>query len=491
MGDRARSGTSLLIHGATGDLALRMLLPSLYFLERDGLLPADLRIRALARSDLAGDAYLETVRARFATHHGSESMDEDVWSRLARRLSYHPADATDAAALARLKEEAGLAEDDVVIHYLAVAPQLYAPIVEALGAAGLAGPRARLALEKPIGEDLASARRLNAVLDRVFGEERVFRVDHYLGKETVQNLLVLRFANSLFEPLWSRAHIEQVQITIAEQLGVGERAPYYDRTGALKDMVQNHLLQLLCLVAMEPPSRLDPDAVRAEKVKVLEALRPLESDRVLKETVRGQYTAGVVAGERVPGYLEEAPGRSPDTETFVAIRAEVLNWRWRGVPFYLRTGKRLAYRYTEIFIAFRPLPHSIFPPRTSASIRPNALVIRLQPEERVTLQVMSKVPGLAHEGINLREVSLDLSLTETFRNYRRRIAYERLLLDLLAGDATLFVRRDEVEAAWRWIDGIYAGWRTVGMAPRPYPAGSWGPAAAIALTERHGHSWHE
>ncbi len=481
----------LILYGATGDLAQRMLLPSLYFLERDGLLPERLRILAVARTRMAGADFLTAAAARLAEHHGADQLEERPWKRLADRITYHAADAADAGALAAMAEAAEVGRQDEVVHYLAVAPRLYAPIVAAIGGAGLAGPGARLALEKPIGEDLASARALNDAVERVFSEDRVFRVDHYLGKETVQNLLVLRFANSLFEPLWSRAHVEQVQITIAEQVGVGDRADYYDRAGALKDMVQNHLLQLLCLVAMEPPSRLDPDAVRAEKVKVLRALEPFDSARVQRDTVRGRYVAGVVAGEKVPGYLDEAPSRNPDTETFVAIRAGVANWRWAGVPFYLRTGKRLAYRYTEIFIAFRELPHSIFAPETSAGIRPNALVIRLQPEERVTLQVMSKVPGLGHEGVNLREVALDLSLTEAFRNYRRRIAYERLLLDLLAGDATLFVRRDEVEAAWEWIDGIRAGWQAVGMAPKPYPAGSWGPAAAIALTERHGHSWHE
>lgn len=481
----------LVLYGATGDLAQRMLLASLYFLERDRLLPDDLRILATARTNQKTAEFLRSSRERLALHHGETVIEEKDWERFARRLSYHPLDATDAAALARLGDDVPALKEVQTVHYLSVAPHLYAPIVEALGEAGLAHPHARLAMEKPIGEDGESARRLNETVARVFAENRVFRVDHYLGKETVQNLIALRFANSLFEPIWSRAHIEQVQITIAEQLGVGDRAAYYDQAGALKDMVQNHLLQLVSLVAMESPARFDPDAVRDEKVKVLRALKSFDRASVTADTVTGQYGAGVIEGERVPAYLEEAPGRNPQTETFVAIRTEVMNWRWRGVPFYLRTGKRLAYRYTEIFIQFRDLPHSIFPPETSAGIRPNQLVIRLQPEERVTLQVMSKVPGLTQEGMNLRPVSLDLSLTEAFADHRRRIAYERLLLDLLHGDATLFVRRDEVVAAWDWIDGIRRGWRDAGMRPRPYPAGSWGPAAAIALTERHGHSWHE
>ncbi len=489
--NETREPTILVLHGATGDLAQRMLFASLYFLERDGLLPDALRILATARTPQKTEDFLALSRERLARHHGEAAIEDEAWTRLARRISYHALDATDAGALARLGEEVPETRRCATVHYLSVAPHLYAPIVEALARAGLAHRRARLALEKPIGEDGASARRLNETVARVFAEDRVFRVDHYLGKETVQNLIALRFANSLFEPIWSRAHIEQVQITIAEQLGVGDRAAYYDQAGALKDMVQNHLLQLVSLVAMEPPARFDPDAVRDEKVKVLRALRPFDRAGVVRDTVTGRYEAGVVAGEPVPGYLEEAPGRDPTTETFVAIRTEIMNWRWRGVPFYLRTGKRLAYRYTEIFIQFRDLPHSIFPPETSAGIRPNQLVIRLQPEERVTLQVMSKVPGLTQEGMNLRAVALDLSLTEAFADHRRRIAYERLLLDLLHGDATLFVRRDEVVAAWDWIDGIRKGWRDAGMRPRPYPAGSWGPAAAIALTERHGHSWHE
>ncbi len=479
------------LHGATGDLAQRMLLASLYFLERDQLLPAGLRILALARTRQETADFLKASRERLARHHGEGAVDAQAWERLARRLSYHALDATDAQALARLGEDVPMLGQAQTVHYLAVAPHLYAPIVEALAEAGLAHRRARLAMEKPIGEDGESARHLNETVARVFSEDRVFRVDHYLGKETVQNLIALRFANSLFEPIWSRAHIEQVQITIAEQLGVGDRAAYYDQTGALKDMVQNHLLQLVSLVAMEPPARFDPDAVRDEKVKVLRALKPFDRASVSADTVTGQYAPGVIDGEPVPGYLDEAPGRNPLTETFVAIRTEIMNWRWRGVPFYLRTGKRLAYRYTEIFIQFRDLPHSIFPPESSAGIHPNQLVIRLQPEERVTLQVMSKVPGLTQEGMNLRPVALDLSLTEAFADHRRRIAYERLLLDLLHGDATLFVRRDEVVAAWDWIDGIRRGWADAGMRPRAYPAGSWGPVAAIALSERHGHSWHE
>jgi glucose-6-phosphate 1-dehydrogenase len=353
----------------------------------------------------------------------------------------------------------------------------------------LTGERVRLALEKPLGTDLASSCEINDAVVAAFPEQRTFRIDHYLGKETVQNLLALRFANSAFEPLWNSAHIDHVQITVAETVGLEERGGYYDGAGALRDMVQNHMLQLLALVAMEPPAEFDATSVRDEKVKVLRSLRPIRPDDVTTQVVTGQFGDGAVGGQPVKSYAEEL-GRESATETFVALKAYVDNWRWAGVPFYLRTGKRMAARKTEIFIQFKCVPHSIFAAR-GARTEANKLVISIQPEENIRLLVMAKTPGLDREGIRLREVPLDVGLADAFSDHRRRIAYERLLLDLIDGDPTLFVRRDEVEAQWHWIDGVRASWKEAGLTPKAYGAGSWGPSAAIALTERDGVHWHD
>jgi len=373
--------------------------------------------------------------------------------------------------------------------FLSTAPTLFKSVIGGLESAGLTGPRVRLALEKPLGTDLASSREINDAVAIAFPEDRTFRIDHYLGKETVQNLLALRFANSMFEPLWNSAHIDHVQITVAETIGLEESGAYYDGAGALRDMVQNHMLQLLALVAMEPPSDFDATSIRDEKVKVLRSLRPIQSDDVSDHVVTGQYGKGAVSGEPVPGYAEEL-GKDSATETFVALEAYVENWRWAGVPFYLRTGKRMAERKTEIFIQFNCVPHSIFASR-GARTQPNKLVIAIQPEENIRLLVMAKTPGLDREGIRLREVPLDVGLANAFADARRRIAYERLLLDLIDGDPTLFVRRDEVEAQWKWIDGVRDAWETAGLIPQAYGAGSWGPSSAIALTERDGVHWHD
>jgi glucose-6-phosphate 1-dehydrogenase len=369
--------------------------------------------------------------------------------------------------------------------FLSTAPSLFKPTIDGLASVGLTCPTVRMALEKPLGSDLASSRQINDAVAAAFPEERTFRIDHYLGKETVQNLLALRFANSLFEPLWNSTHIDHVQITVAETVGLEGRGDFYDGAGALRDMVQNHMLQLLALVAMEPPTAFDATAVRDEKVKVLRSLRPAEPG----ETVTGQYASGAINGEPVPGYVEEI-GRDSQTETFVALKAHVDNWRWKGVPFYLRTGKRMPERDTEIFIQFRPVPFDIFASRGAVS-RPNQLIIGLQPEETIRLTLMAKAPGLDRQGVRLREIPLDIGLANAFSEYRRRIAYERLLLDLIEGDPTLFVRRDEVEAQWAWIDHIRAGWAEAAVTPKPYAAGTWGPSAAIALAERDGVSWHD
>jgi glucose-6-phosphate 1-dehydrogenase len=373
--------------------------------------------------------------------------------------------------------------------FLSTAPSLFKQTIDGLRSVGLCGPRVRLALEKPLGTDLESSREINDAVATAFPEERTFRIDHYLGKETVQNLLALRFANSAFEPLWNSAHIDHVQITVAETVGLEGRGDYYDGTGALRDMVQNHMLQLLALVAMEPPAEFDATAVRDEKVKVLRSLRPLTAADVTTKVVTGQYAKGAVGGQPVEAYLDEL-GKESDTETLVALKAHVDNWRWAGVPFYLRTGKRMAERQTEIFIQFKCVPHSIFASR-GAKTQANKLLISIQPEENIRLLVMAKTPGLDREGIRLREVPLDVGLANAFADHRRRIAYERLLLDLIDGDPTLFVRRDEVEAQWQWTDGVRAAWNEAGLTPEPYPAGSWGPSAADALTERDGVHWHE
>ena len=483
------SAASLLtIFGATGDLAQRMLLPSLYSLEREGLLPSALRIFGTARSTLDDDGFRALVAQAIERHVPAAEIDAASLDRMLARLSYQAAALDDPAALAELCASLRAARNGDVVFHLSTAPRLYGPICRALGEHGLGGAGTRVLLEKPIGRDLASAIAINDGVAQVFDEDQVFRVDHYLGKEGVQNLLALRFGNALFEPLWNARHIEQVQITVAETIG-GEGRDYYDESGATRDMLQNHLLQLLCLAAMEPPSQFDPSAVRNEKLKVLRSLRPIAGSDVATETVAGQYIAGAIGGRAVPGYSEEL-GRTSRTETFIAMRARIDNWRWSGVPFYLRTGKRMPRRTTEIFLQFRAVPHSIFA-ATGARAEPNALVISLQPEERIELRLMSKTPGLDRAGLQLSQVALDLDLHERFASDRKRLAYERLYLDALEGNGTLFVRRDETEAAWQWVDAIIAGREHAGTAPRPYPAGTWGPTSAVTLAERHGHSWRE
>lgn len=472
----------LLLFGATGDLAQRMLLPSLCALHADGLVAEDLQIVGTARQQMDDAAF-----RNFAREALEKFMPADRRGRMAtflNRLTYQPLDATDMAGYAALAEKVGTPHQGLAI-FLSTAPSLFEPTIAGLTKGGLAGENVRIGLEKPLGTNLDSSREINDAVARAFPEDRTFRIDHYLGKETVQNLLALRFANILFEPLWNAAHIDHVQITVAETVGLEGRVSFYDGAGALRDMVQNHMLQLLALVAMEPPASFDATAIRDEKVKVLRALRLIAPD----ETVTGQYRAGAIGGQPVPGYDEEL-GHDSDTETFVAIKAHLDNWRWKGVPFYLRTGKRLPERKTEIVVQFRHVPHSIFAGKGALTM-PNRLVIGIQPEENITLSLMAKVPGLDRDGIRLREVPLDIAMDDAFAGPNKRIAYERLLLDLIEGDQTLFVRRDEVEAQWDWIDAIRASWTSHGVRPKTYTAGSWGPSSAIALTERDGVHWHE
>jgi glucose-6-phosphate 1-dehydrogenase len=478
-----------------------MLLPSLCALSADGLLPDDLRIIGTARSDLDLPAFRNLARAALEQYLPAERRGS--MAEFLNRLHYQQLDVTTAEGFAELAAQAGAGSGNgatsagEVAIFLSTAPGLFRQTIEGLAGAGLAGDGqgsspggsqgvgggARICLEKPLGTDLASSCAINDAVAAAFPESRIFRIDHYLGKETVQNLLALRFANSLFEPLWNAQAIDHVQITVAETVGLESRVDFYDDTGALRDMVQNHMLQLLALLAMEPPTRFDAGSVRDEKVKVLRALRPVAPG----ESVTGQYRGGAAGGQMVPGYDEEL-GRASHTETFVALKAHIDNWRWQGVPFYLRTGKRLHERVTEIVVQFRAIPHSIFP---GAKVSPNRMVIGIQPEENIALSLMAKVPGIEQEGMSLREVPLDIAMPDAFTGKHKRIAYERLLLDLIGGDQTLFVRRDEVEAQWQWIDAIRATWADEGLVPRPYSAGSWGPSAAIALAERDGVSWHE
>jgi glucose-6-phosphate 1-dehydrogenase len=476
----SKAGT-LLLFGATGDLAQRMLLPSLCALAADGLLEERLQIVGTARSEMTDQQF-----RNFARQAVEKYLPDNRRAPMAdflNRLHYQPLDVTTPEGFDQLAAKVNEHRTDGLAIFLSTAPNLFETTIEGLARTGLTGAEARISLEKPLGHDLASSRQINDAVAGAFPEERIFRIDHYLGKETVQNLIALRFANLMFEPLWNAQHIAHVQITVGETVGLEGRADFYEGAGALRDMVQNHMLQLLALVAMEPPVSFDAGAVRDEKVKVLRSLRPLSAG----ESVTGQYRSGASGGKIVPGYDDEL-GRDSDTETFVALKAHVDNWRWQGVPFYLRTGKRLPERVTEIVVQFRPIPHSIF---KGARTRANQLVIGIQPEENITLSLMAKVPGLDRHGMSLRQVPLDISLADAFSGRERRIAYERLLLDLIDCDQTLFVRRDEVEAQWRWIDGIRALWQEEGLAPRPYSAGSWGPSAAIALAERDGVSWHE
>ena len=476
----------LVLFGGTGDLAMRKLLPALCRRFQDGQLASTARIIGVARSDLDRSEYVARVEAACREYLGS-AFDAGAWSGFTTLLDYVRVDATVPADYRALARTLGARPGVVRLFFLSTAPDLFASICRELAAAGIVTPDSRIMLEKPLGEDAASAERINDIVGGMVAETQIYRIDHYLGKETVQNLLALRFGNTLFEPLWRRGQVQHVQITVGEQLGVGGRGDFYDRTGALRDMVQNHLLQLLCILAMEPPASSAADAVRDEKLKVLRALRPIGEAEALIKTVRGQYRSGVVGAARVAGYLEEdGVAAASRTETFVAIKAEIDTWRWAGVPFYLRTGKRLQEHLAEIVITFHEVPHSIFEGPFS-SRTPNRLVIRLQPDEHITLRILAKSPG---EAMRLRPVDLALDLGESFKA-RPLEAYERLLGDAIQGNLTLFMRRDEVDAAWRWIDPIRAAWAAADDAPRPYPAGSWGPATANALIARDGFAWHD
>jgi glucose-6-phosphate 1-dehydrogenase len=475
------------VFGATGDLTLRKLLPALYYRFRDGQMPEGSRVIGAARSKLTDDDFRARATKALEKHVAPGDQDPETLHRFLAQLHYVPIDATAPDAdWSRFKEL--LDPDRVRVFYLATSPDLYGPVCQALDANDLVTEKSRVVLEKPIGHDAESAHKIIEDVGKVFTEAQTFRIDHYLGKETVQNLMALRFANTIFERLWTADVIDHVQITVAETVGLEGRGGYYDKSGALRDMVQNHMLQLLCLIAMDPPVSLDADRVRDEKLKVLRALKPMEPHEVAHLTVRGQYSHGAIDGKPVPSYLADLGSDEPSsTESFVALKAEVRTWRWSGVPFYLRTGKRLPTKVSEIVIQFRKPPFSIFPPE-AAEWRPNTLIIRLQPEEGMRLEMMTKDPGPG--GLRLSPTGLDISFEKTFGK-RFPDAYERLLMDTVRGNPTLFMRHDEVEAAWAWVEPILEAWASRPDHPRPYPAGSWGPTAAIALIERDGRTWHE
>jgi glucose-6-phosphate 1-dehydrogenase len=476
------------VFGATGDLTKRKLIPALYHRFQDGQFDEQSRIIGVSRSKLSDAEFQQLARDSLTQFVDQEERNEKIIERFVSVFSYVSNDVSDTAHWADLSSK--LRDDPKIVRafYLAIAPDLFGPTCEYISKQGYYRSDARVVIEKPLGHDLASSIAINDEVSRIFAEDQVYRIDHYLGKETVQNLLALRFANILFEPVWNSTHIDHVQITVAESVGAGTRG-YYDESGALRDMVQNHMAQLLCLVAMEPPASDDANALRDEKLKVLRSLKPITAADAGKVTVRGQYRAGSIDGAVVPSYQDELPAekKGSKTETFVALKAEIENWRWAGVPFYFRTGKRLASRASEIVIQFRNIPHSIFDHAEGAP-RPNRLVIRIQPDEGVKLFLMIKDPGPG--GMRLREVPLNLSFAATF-NERTPEAYERLLLDVIRGSQTLFMRRDELQAAWGWIDPIRQAWDSANDAPQAYAAGTWGPSGAVALIERDGRTWHE
>jgi len=482
----------LVLFGGTGDLTWRKLMPALFQAWRHGKLPEGGRILAVSRQQLSDDAYRGWVKERFAEVEDAKRPSDVEFARFAALLHHLSMDLSHAADYARLRAwlssgaaGGGGGAADVDVMYLATSPELFPVVCANLGASGLNGPNVRVVLEKPLGHDLESARAINAVVRSVFAEEQAFRIDHYLGKPAVQNLMALRFGNVLFEPLWQRDAIANIQITLAESIGVGTRGDFYSRTGALRDMVQNHALQLLTMIAMEPPPRMVADAIRDEKLKVLRSLKPFDDDSVARDVVRGQYRAGSVDGKAAAAFADEdkVPAGST-TETFVALRTEVRNWRWAGVPFYLRTGKRLARRDAQIVVNFRRTPHTLFPGLNP----PNKLVIKLQPEDGLELHLLA-AKG-ASQGEALTPVSLDLDFDKAFAENRVG-AYERLLLDVIAGRLNLFVRSDEQEQAWAWVEPILETWRRDDTGPRSYAAGTWGPAAASALVARDGNAWDE
>jgi len=488
---------TLVIFGGSGDLAKRKLVPAVYNLLLDGVLPPNYAILGLGRKPLSDEEFRASSREGI-TKYSRQQLSDDTWKDFEKRLFYLSAGIDDAKSYQDIKARCEKIEAELKlpgnrIFYLAIPPTSFAPACEGLKQAGLIqtignkAPFTRVIVEKPIGHDLASARAINSTVGRVFHESQIFRIDHYLGKETVQNLLVIRFANSIFEPIWNHKYIDHVQITVSEAEGVGTRATYYEEAGALRDMVQNHILQLMCLVGMEPPYSLDPDVVRNARIDVLRCLKPITGKDVEKFVVRAQYSNGKIHGTEVPGYRREAGVRPDSTvETYVALKLFVENWRWAGVPFYLRTGKAMTKRASEIAVQFKDIPQILFNANPGAPQAPNVLTLRIQPEEGLSLRIMSKQPG---SRTKTHPVEMNFKYGDTFGAPSPE-AYERLLLDVMAGDASLFMRRDAVEASWAWVTGILDGWNEHGTKWLPeYPAGSAGPVEADRLIQNDGRSW--
>ena len=488
---------TLVIFGGAGDLSGRKLLPAIYNLGLDGVLPANFAVLGFSIEDMDDAGYRSFAR-QGVERFSRQVPDDEFWPNYERQLFYQPGSFDDPAAYQVLKNRLEEIEPQFGIpgnrvFYLAIPPRLIGVCAQQLKAAGLVqdesadGPFSRIIVEKPIGRDLQSAREVNEILGECFAEQQIYRIDHYLGKETVQNILVMRFGNAIFEPLWNAKHIDHVQITVAEAEGVGTRAGYYDRAGALRDMVQNHILQLLSLVAMEPPWTMDADVIRDHRLDVLHCLRPLDTENVDSSVVRAQYAHGYFQGDDVPGYRrEDGVASDSTTESYVALRVFIDNWRWAGVPFYIRTGKRLPKRASEIAVQFKEVPHILFNTDNAQPLDPNVLALRLQPDEGMSMRIATKMPG---SRVQIYPVKMDFRYGSTFGDQSPE-AYERLLLDVMAGDATLFMRRDAVEASWQWIQPLLDAWERDRKRWLPeYPACTWGPVEADRLIENDGRRW--
>jgi len=483
-----QAASEIVIFGALGDLSRRKLLPALYQLEVCGLINDKSHIVGAARQEHTLEEFKNIVLENL-NNFVKEALDEDVLARFIKRLAYQKLDFKECSSFDKLSETLSKG-NSTRVYYFSTPPAIYGDICKGLDSANLICDDDRVVMEKPIGHSLASSIEINNQVSDFFKENQTYRIDHYLGKETVLNLLVLRFANSLFTNNWDRNCIDHVQITVAESVGIEGRWGFYDEAGQMRDMVQNHLLQILSLLAMEPPADLSANSVRAEKLKVVKALQPINRENIKDKTVRGQYSDGFLDGAAVPGYLnEEGANENSNTETFVAIKAEIDNWRWKGVPFYLRTGKRMPKKHSEIVVHFKQQPHNIFQDSYS-DLPANKLTIRLQPDEGVELQMMNKIPGIASQ-MKIQENKLDLSFSKTYNDERVVDAYERLMLEVLNGNQSLFVSRDEVEAAWIWADSIIEAWQTTNEKPKSYAAGSWGPVSSISLIARDDRHWVE
>jgi len=478
----------LVLFGGTGDLSWRKLMPALFQAFKHGTLPEGARIIGVGRDDLSDLQYRELIRTRFDEVDLAKRPSAEEFERFSSLLQFVRMDLSNPTHYAKLGAALAQRQVDTVVMYLATAPSLFTTICEQLAAAGLNTAHTRVVLEKPLGHDLASNRAINHTVGQVFSERQIYRIDHYLGKPAVQNLFALRFGNALFEPLWRREYIANIQITIAEELGVEKRGAFYETTGALRDMVQNHALQLLCAIGMEPPINSHADAIRDEKLKVLRSLKPWTAESLTQDVIRGQYAGGSIAGNPVPGYREETGvNEASNTETFVALRTEISNWRWAGVPFYIRTGKRLAGRDARIVVNFRPTPHAIFNSQIGMA---NRLIINLQPKDGLELHLLAQAQDKRQNSNMLAPVQLALDFDKRF-GAERVGAYERLLLDVIDGRLNLFVRSDEQEEAWRWVEPILTGWEADTQGPRPYASGTWGPSATSAMIARDGFCWSE